>query len=178
MPAMDNAHALLIGIANYQHIRKLTPTVRKDARDIRNLLVDPNHCGYAPDNVEFTGYLLKDEYWNRLNSARAIIVLTTHHYSLLGGAMDGLYLEKPVIVSDQPTLREFSRRGRFSCQIRGMGCARESKKFSRTTRHTGMECANCGRRRKPSGTRVFRRLKRSSGRMHPDNASAQRTLRI
>jgi hypothetical protein len=55
---MDNAHALVIGIANYQHINKLPPTVLKDARDIRDLLVDPDHCGYAPDNVEL---LLDDQ---------------------------------------------------------------------------------------------------------------------
>lgn len=65
----------------------------------------------APENVVFTGYLLNDEYWNRLNRARAIIVLTIHQYSLLGGAMDGLYLEKPIIVSDQPALREHFPKG-------------------------------------------------------------------
>jgi glycosyltransferase involved in cell wall biosynthesis len=65
----------------------------------------------APGNVVFTGYLLNDAYWNRLNSARALIVLTSHQYSLLGGAMDGLYIQKPVILSDQPTLREHFTKG-------------------------------------------------------------------
>ena len=46
MPAMDNAHALVIGIANYQQINKLPPTVLKDAQDIYDLLVAPQHCGY------------------------------------------------------------------------------------------------------------------------------------
>jgi hypothetical protein len=49
---MDNAHALVIGIANYQQINKLPPTVLKDAQDIRDLLVAPQHCGYQPDNVQ------------------------------------------------------------------------------------------------------------------------------
>lgn len=53
MPAMGNAHALVIGIANYQHINKLPPTVLKDAHDIHDLLVDPQHCGYQPANVRF-----------------------------------------------------------------------------------------------------------------------------
>ena len=57
MPAMENAHALLIGIANYQHVRKLPSAVKKDVEDIYNLLVDPQHCGYPPDNVD----LLRDE---------------------------------------------------------------------------------------------------------------------
>jgi len=51
MPAMDNAHALVIGIANYQQINKLPPAVLKDARDIHDLLIDPQHCGYPPEHV-------------------------------------------------------------------------------------------------------------------------------
>jgi uncharacterized caspase-like protein len=54
---LSSAFALVIGIANYQHINKLPPTVLKDARDIRDLLVDAAHCGYQPDNVR----LLTDE---------------------------------------------------------------------------------------------------------------------
>lgn len=60
----------------------------------------------ALGNVRFTGYLTGDEYWQRLQRSQAIVVLTTHAASLLGGAMDGLYLGKPLILSDQPTLRE------------------------------------------------------------------------
>lgn len=52
MAAMDNAHALVIGIANYQNIKRLPATVLKDAEDIYNLLTDPMHCGYSPDNVQ------------------------------------------------------------------------------------------------------------------------------
>jgi hypothetical protein len=53
MPAMDNAHALVVGIANYQHINRLPPTVLKDAQGIHDLLVDPAHCGYPATNVQF-----------------------------------------------------------------------------------------------------------------------------
>jgi hypothetical protein len=52
MSTMDNAHGLVIGIANYQHIRKLPLTVLKDAQDIFNLLIDPQYCGYLPDDVQ------------------------------------------------------------------------------------------------------------------------------
>jgi len=52
MPTMANAHALVVGIANYQHINKLPPTVLKDAQDIHDLLIDPQHCAYRPDNVQ------------------------------------------------------------------------------------------------------------------------------
>lgn len=51
----DRAHALVVGIARYKHIRPL-PEV-KDAAAIRDALVDPNRCGYRPENVA----LLQDE---------------------------------------------------------------------------------------------------------------------
>ena len=57
MTGMDNAHALVIGIANYQHISGLPATVLNDAQEIYNLLIDPSMCGYLPDNVT----LLRDQ---------------------------------------------------------------------------------------------------------------------
>lgn len=47
-----NAHALVVGIANYERINRLPPTVLKDAQDICDLLVNPGYCGYLPDNVQ------------------------------------------------------------------------------------------------------------------------------
>ena len=55
MPVMTNAHALVIGIADYRHINRL-PHV-KDAQDMATLLTDPAYCGYPPANVQ----LLQDE---------------------------------------------------------------------------------------------------------------------
>lgn len=46
-----DAHALVIGIADYLHITRLPGTVRQDALDIRDLLVDPERCGYPAENV-------------------------------------------------------------------------------------------------------------------------------
>jgi glycosyltransferase involved in cell wall biosynthesis len=65
----------------------------------------------APQNVTFPGYLHNEDYWNRLHSSRAIIVLTTDPYSLLGGAQEGMSLGKPLIISDQPALREYFIKG-------------------------------------------------------------------
>ena len=48
---MDNAHALVVGIANYQKINRLPETVLKDAQDIYELLISPQHCGYFSENV-------------------------------------------------------------------------------------------------------------------------------
>ena len=48
MPVLDNAHALVVGIADYANIRKL-PKVR-DAEDMAAALVTPR-CGYDPNHV-------------------------------------------------------------------------------------------------------------------------------
>ncbi len=52
MSVMNNAYALVVGIANYQTVNKLPSSVLKDAQDICELLVDPKHCGYPPENVQ------------------------------------------------------------------------------------------------------------------------------
>ncbi|MGA8046482.1 MAG: caspase family protein, partial [Dermatophilaceae bacterium] len=51
MPTMESAHALIIGIADYPHVTKLPATVLDDARAIRDILVDPQLCGYPAENV-------------------------------------------------------------------------------------------------------------------------------
>jgi hypothetical protein len=50
MQPLENAHALIIGIADYHGIRKL-PGVA-DARDLAAVLADPALCGYPKDNVQ------------------------------------------------------------------------------------------------------------------------------
>ena len=37
MSGLDHAHALVVGIANYEQINSLPSTVLKDARDIRDM---------------------------------------------------------------------------------------------------------------------------------------------
>lgn len=51
MSAMDDAYALVVGIADYLHVTRLPAAVRNDALAVRDLLVDPRHCGYPPGNV-------------------------------------------------------------------------------------------------------------------------------
>ncbi|NJO84734.1 MAG: glycosyltransferase [Blastochloris sp.] len=65
----------------------------------------------APPNVVFTGYLLREAYWNCLARSRAVMVLTTYPNSLLGGAQDGVVMGKPLLLSRQPTLTEFFTKG-------------------------------------------------------------------
>ncbi|MFM7474609.1 MAG: caspase family protein, partial [Microcystis aeruginosa] len=68
MPALENAHALIVGIANYQKINPLPATVLKNAQDIYNLLVSPNYGGYVPDNVQ----LLLDSQATQANLREAL----------------------------------------------------------------------------------------------------------
>ena len=71
MPTLDNAHGLVIGVANYKNINELPSTVIKDARDVYELLTDPEHCGYPKDNVE----LLLDDKATQSEIKRALAAL-------------------------------------------------------------------------------------------------------
>jgi hypothetical protein len=48
---LHNAHALVVGIADYQHIRPLPPTVVHDAEAIATVLRDPAFGAYPPEQV-------------------------------------------------------------------------------------------------------------------------------
>ncbi len=74
-------------------------------------LGDPAVLAAAPKNVVFTGYLKKDAYWKQMHAARAVMVLTTYEYSLLGGAQDSMVLGKPAILSRQPSLTDYFTKG-------------------------------------------------------------------
>jgi len=73
MAGMDNAYALVIGIANYQHISGLPATVLNDAQEIYNLLIDPSLCGYKPENVT----LLRDQDATQAAIRQALAGLST-----------------------------------------------------------------------------------------------------
>ena len=49
MASIENAHALIVGIANYQKINPLPGIVLKDARDVFNALTAPELGGYPND---------------------------------------------------------------------------------------------------------------------------------
>jgi Caspase domain/TIR domain len=72
MPALDNAYALVVGIANYQHVRSLPSTVLQDATDIAALLADPAHGAYPPGQVT----LLRDGEATRTAILAALADLT------------------------------------------------------------------------------------------------------
>jgi hypothetical protein len=92
MAAMENAHALVIGIANYQQVSSLPPTVVNDALAIANLLSDRQYCAYPEGNVQ----LLRDEQATRDNIRAALATLAAHqpevvflYFSGHGGRIEG-----------------------------------------------------------------------------------------
>jgi len=58
MHGFKNGYGLIIGIANYVNVNKLSNTILKDARDINDLLLSPMYCGYHQAN---TRLLLDDK---------------------------------------------------------------------------------------------------------------------
>jgi len=48
-----------------------------------------------------------DKYWELLAGADFIIALTTREYTLLSAGYEALALEKPLLISDTNTLREY-----------------------------------------------------------------------
>jgi hypothetical protein len=48
---VENAHALVIGIAAYEQVAALPAAVRNDAHDLRDMLVAPDRCAYDETRV-------------------------------------------------------------------------------------------------------------------------------
>ncbi len=65
----------------------------------------------APPNVRFTGWLSDEEYAGLLRSATVVMVLTTRDHTFQRGANEALELEKPLITSDWPLLRQAFSKG-------------------------------------------------------------------
>lgn len=99
---MDNAHALVIGIADYLHITKLPVTVRDDALAIRDLLTDPRRGGYPPGNVRLLldGQASREailaalaDLAARTGSASGVLIyISGHGGRVTSGARTGEYL--------------------------------------------------------------------------------------
>ncbi|RME45918.1 MAG: glycosyltransferase family 1 protein [Caldilineae bacterium] len=65
----------------------------------------------APSNVRFTGYLADADYYGLLESAHAVMCLTTEDHTIQSGASEALWLGRPIITSDWPVLRAYFCRG-------------------------------------------------------------------
>jgi glycosyltransferase involved in cell wall biosynthesis len=90
-------------------------------------LADPELLKSVPANVTFTGYIRKNLYWEQLGKSHAVVVLTTYAYSLLAGAQESMWVGKPVILSDQPALREFFTKGTIFVENTGASISQAIK---------------------------------------------------
>lgn len=59
-----------------------------------------------PANLTLTGFLPDDQYYGLLRSAQAVMALTTEDHTNQRGACEAVWVERPVITSDWPFLRE------------------------------------------------------------------------
>ena len=64
-----------------------------------------------PKNITLCGFLSDEDYIDLLNSADAIMDLTTRKHCLVCGAYEGTALEKPLILSDTTALRDYFYKG-------------------------------------------------------------------
>ena len=60
----------------------------------------------APNNVIFTDFLDEQDYAELLRNSDLICVFTDRNYTMLRGAYEAIYLEKPVLISDWKILRD------------------------------------------------------------------------
>ena len=107
MTELNNAFALVVGIANYQNIKKLPSSILQDARDIREKLIDPHNCGYASEKVQLlldaqsTKEAIRQELANLAEYADAdstvLIYISSHGGQISSGHYAGQYL-RPVDV--------------------------------------------------------------------------------
>ena len=80
--------------------------------DVRfHITGDPRHARMtwsesSPANVRFTGWLPDQEYAALLDAADVVISLTTHDHTMQRGGYEAMALEKPLITSNWPVLRE------------------------------------------------------------------------
>lgn len=102
MIPLANTHALVVGIASYQHVNPLPAAVLRDVQDVYSLLVDPASCGYLGENVT----LLLDDSATQVNlrmaladlarssdaDATVLIYFSCHGAQLRSGPYAGEYL--------------------------------------------------------------------------------------
>jgi len=67
--------------------------------------------GMLPSNVRFTDFLAEPAYYALLESASAVMCLTTRDHTMQRGACEALSLGRPIVTSDWPLLRGYFDRG-------------------------------------------------------------------
>ncbi len=102
MTFLENAYALVLGIANYTQINSLPTTVLNDARAIYRALVDKSGCAYPIENVQLllddaaTQDALRQAFADlstKTNGDSTVLIYVSSHGARLdSGAYAGDYL--------------------------------------------------------------------------------------
>lgn len=73
--------------------------------------IDPAYVQAKPDNLIFTDYLREDDYVRFVAGCDAVMVLTTTDHELPCAAYEAVAMERPMIISAWPTIREYFSAG-------------------------------------------------------------------
>ncbi len=60
-----------------------------------------------PDNLKFTGFLAKEDFYELLKNSAGVISLTKWDYTLTCSSLEALCFEKPVILTDKEAFKKF-----------------------------------------------------------------------
>ena len=97
MPSLTNAHALVVGIADYQYVTKLSASVNRDAMEVYKTLIDPETCAYPRQNVarlldeQATGAALRQALADLAANTNTDSIVTIYLSSHGGRIADGPY---------------------------------------------------------------------------------------
>jgi hypothetical protein len=130
---MDDVYALIVGIADYLHVTKLPSAVRNDARDVRDLLVDPRYCGYPPGHVTMLldGDATREAIIDALSglavharpASAVLIYISSHGGRIMSGAFAGEYIlpVDTVLASDEDlAVTAISGEAVWDCSFNGV----------------------------------------------------------
>ncbi len=102
MSVLENSFGLIVGVARYKNINPLPTLILKDVNDIYDTLVDPECCGYSPDNVrklidqEVTPEALRAEFRHLRDQcdseSTVFIYFSGHGGRIESGEFQGEYL--------------------------------------------------------------------------------------
>lgn len=71
----------------------------------------PKFIENKPKNVFYTNFLPENKYVGLLKSVDGIMILTTRNHTILSGAYEAVAVNKPMVISNWPVLRDFFKKG-------------------------------------------------------------------
>ena len=113
-----------------------------------------------PENVRLTGFLPDEEYLALLRGADAILSLTTEDHTMQRGGYEAVALEKPLVTSDWPLLRQVFARGTVHADNSPDGIEVAIREIMSDPQRWGREMARLRRERERISAEQVGRLRR------------------